>query len=197
MSILNSILLKTSSVKKICISFVSSHVILLVMMVYTFPKINHQIGTKAFDLQNLGYSLSTTEVIISRLDNQTKNIYIFPQLTFLDVLYPFLLALFLSSLLFRLIKITKNDTTYIGLLLCIPFLAMVFDYFENICIILMITESVEISKSFVLLSSTLTILKSLLTTFSWIAILIYAMMWIRIKILNRKAKTLLGKTQST
>ncbi|WP_298506799.1 hypothetical protein [uncultured Maribacter sp.] len=197
MSFLNSILLKTSSVKKISITFVASHCILLLMMVYTFPVINSQIGTKAFDLQNLGYSLSTAELIISNLNNETTNLYLFPQLTLLDVFYPFLLALFLSSFLFRLIKITNSRTRIKVLLLLLPFLAMAFDYSENICIILMITKYVEISKSFVLLSSTLTILKSLLTTFSWIAILIYAMMWIRIKILNRKAKTPMGKTQST
>ncbi|WP_299429619.1 hypothetical protein [uncultured Maribacter sp.] len=197
MSFLNSILLKTSSVKKIGVTFVASHFILLIMMVYTFPVINSQIGTKAFDLQNLGYSLSTAELIISKLNNETTNLYLFPQLTLLDVFYPFLLALFLSSFLFRLIKITNSSTRITFPLLLLPFLAMVFDYSENICIILMITKSVEISKSFVLLSSTLTILKSLLTTFSWIAILIYAMMWIRIKILNRKAKTPMGKTQST
>lgn len=194
MSILNSFLIKTSSVKKICISFFASQFTLLIMMLYTFPIINSQIGTRAFDLQNLGYSLSTANQIVNNLNNQTTELYLFPQLTLLDVFYPFLLALFLSSLLFRLGKLIRKDNKLTSLLLYLPLLAMAFDYFENICIILMITKSIEISKSFVLLSSTFTVLKSLLTTFSWIVILIYAIKWVRLKIMKKATKSSLSQS---
>ena len=174
MFFLKSLLLKTSSIKKISILFIASHVTLLVMMIYTFPIINKQIGTKAFDLQTLGYSLSTAQLIVNNLNEQATTLYIFPQLTLLDVLYPFLLALFLSSFLFRLIKINKVESKITSLLLIIPFLSMLFDYSENICILLMISKTLEISKSFVILSSTFTILKSILTSFAWITVLIYS-----------------------
>ncbi|RKR12253.1 hypothetical protein CLV91_2379 [Maribacter vaceletii] len=194
MSILNSFLIKTSSVKKICISFFASQFTLLIMMLYTFPIINSQIGTRAFDLQNLGYSLSTANQIVNNLNNQTTELYLFPQLTLLDVFYPFLLALFLSSLLFRLGKLIGKDNKITSLLLYLPLLAMAFDYFENICIILMISKSIEISKSFVLLSSTFTVLKSLLTTFSWIVILIYTIKWVRLKIMKKATKSSLSQS---
>ncbi|MFT4738962.1 MAG: hypothetical protein ACJAZM_003204 [Cyclobacteriaceae bacterium] len=188
MSILNSLLLKTSSVKKLCITFVASHLVLLMMMIYTFPVINNQIGTKAFDLQTFGYSVSEATSIVSNLNDQTIDLYLFPQLTFLDLLYPFLLALFLSSLLFRLIKITGSKSKITSPFLIIPFLAMIFDYSENICIILMITKSIEISETIVILSSTFTVLKGVLTSISWIAILVYAMKWFRLKIIGRNKK---------
>ncbi|UZR96996.1 hypothetical protein [Chondrinema litorale] len=69
----------------------------------------------------------------------------------------------------------------------IPFLAMLFDYSENICIILMITKSIELSQPVVFLSSTFTILKGLLTSIAWLAILIYAARWFKMKLIERKS----------
>lgn len=195
MSILNSFLLKTYSVKKLCISFVASHFVLLLMMIFTFPVINNQIGTKAFDLQPFGYSVSEAESIVRNLNDQTIDLYLFPQLTLLDLLYPFLLALFLSSLLFRLIKITGSKSKVASPFLIIPFLAMIFDYSENICIILMISKSIETSETIVILSSTFTVLKGALTSISWIAILVYAMKWFRLKMLEKNKKQALTKPQ--
>ncbi|UZR96997.1 hypothetical protein [Chondrinema litorale] len=97
MSNLNSLLQKTSSVKNICILFVASQLILLLMMTYTFPVINSDIGTKAYDLQTFGYSVTTAKSIVNNLSTRSLQLYLFPQLTLLDVCYPFLLALFLSS----------------------------------------------------------------------------------------------------
>ena len=177
-----SLLQKTSSIKRVSILFISSHLIFLSMMLFTFPVINNQIGTKAFDLQSFGYSVSTAESIVNNLNTQTTQLYLFPQLTFLDLLYPLLLALFLSSLLFRFTNVNNKLGRFI---LIIPFLAMVFDYSENICVILMISKSIELSESFVLLSSSFTILKGTLTSIAWIAILFYSIRWL-ISIVKQK-----------
>ena len=182
MSIFKSLLQKTSSVKNICILFVLSHLVLLSMMLFTFPVINHQIGTKAFDLHTFGYSVSLAESIVNNLNDQTTQFYLFPQLTFLDLLYPFLLALFLSSLLSRFV----NRNSPLGrVLLIIPFLAMTFDYLENICVILMISKSINTSQSIVLISSSFTILKSILTSTAWLIILIYSTKWLILRIKKR------------
>lgn len=188
MSILNSLLIKTSSVKNICILFVASHLVLLIMMIFTLPVINDQIGTKVFDLQTLGYSVSVAESIVENLNNETTSLYLFPQLTLLDLLYPILLALFLSSILFRLFSITETKSKIASILLVIPFMAMLFDYAENICIILMISKSIEISETIVLLSSSFTVLKGVLTSIAWIVILVYAIKWFRMKIIERNNK---------
>lgn len=186
MSIFTSLLQKTSSVKSVCILFVASHLILLSMMVFTFPVINNQIGTKAFDLLTFGYSVSMAESIVNNLDDQTTDLYLFPQLTLLDLFYPFLLALFLSSFLFRLIKISRVKNKIASLILFIPFLAMIFDYSENICIILLISKSIKISETIVLLSSTFTVLKGVLTSIAWVAILVYSINWLKMKIIKNK-----------
>lgn len=193
MSIFRPLLQKTSSVKRICISFIASHFVLLLMMVYTFPVINNQIGTKAFDLQPFGYSVSEAASIVNNLNDQTTSLYLFPQLTLLDVLYPFLLALFLSSFIFRLFLITKTKNKANSILLTVPFLAMGFDYLENTCIILMISKSIEMSESFVLLSSSFTVLKGSLTSIAWLTLLMYSIKWLLLRINEKKNKQPLTK----
>ena len=193
MSIFRSLLQKTSSVKRICFLFIASHLIILSMMLFTFPVINNQIGTKAFDMQSFGYSVSTAESIVNNLNTQTTDLYLFPQLTLLDVLYPFLLALFLSSFIFRLFLITKTKNKANSILLIVPFLAMGFDYLENTCIILMISKSIEMSESFVLLSSSFTVLKGTLTSIAWLTLLMYSIKWLLLKINEKKNKQPLTK----
>ena len=162
------------------------------MLIFTFPVINNQIGVKAFDLQSFGYSVSMAELIVNNLNDQTTQLYLFPQLTLLDLFYPFLLALFLSSLLFRIVK--RNNKLKLVLLI-IPFLAMIFDYSENICIILMISNSIEVSQSIVFLSSSLTVLKGVLTSIAWIAILIYSIKWLILRIQEKKNRQSLTKSK--
>ncbi|WP_282038361.1 hypothetical protein [Saccharicrinis aurantiacus] len=169
MSVFTSILQKTSSLKNLLVLFVCSHLVLLLMMLFIFPSINAQIGTKAFDLQTFGYSASVAASIVDSLNAETTQLYLFPQLLFLDLLYPILLALLQSSLLFRVMN-TNSKLGFVVLL--IPFLAMASDYIENILIILMILKAVELSEAFVFVSSSFTLLKGLLTSVAWIAILI-------------------------
>lgn len=185
MSILNTTLLKVSSVKRVWLLFIASHLVLFVMMTYTFPVINNQIGTQAFDLQTFGYSVSTAESIVNNLDDRIMGLYLFPQLLLLDLLYPLLLALFLGSLLFRLIKTTSSACKLTSILLILPFIAMMCDYAENIGVILMITKSIEVSETIVYLSSTATVSKGVSTSIAWIAILILSVKWIIMKIRKR------------
>lgn len=192
---LTTLLSKTSSTKSLLCLFVLSHFILLFMMVKTFPIINDQIDSTVFDLQTFGYSLSEAQSIVSKLDDRTRALYLFPQLTLLDVLYPFLLALFLSSLLFRLMKISGTHNRISSFLLIIPFLAMGFDYLENVCIALMILEYVELSEMIVLVSSACTILKGVLTSISWMGILGYAIIWVRTKLRPKSALRVLERSR--
>ena len=189
----NSVLQTTSSLKSVCILFVTSHLVILLMMVFTFPVINNQIGMKAFDLQTFGYSVAMAESIVNNLNAQTTDLYLFPQLMLLDVLYPFLLALFLSSFLFRLFLITKTKNKANMVVLLVPFLGMGFDYLENICIIVMISKSIAPSESFVGLSSSFTVLKGILTSMAWFTIVIYAFKWLLLKINEKKNKQPLTK----
>lgn len=184
MSTLKILLSKIATITNLTILFILSHSILLFMLTYTFPAINTQIGTNAFDLQTFGYSFTTTKDIIKSLNEHATSIYIFPQLTLLDLFYPILLATFLSSFLLRLKIITYSK--FHSWILLIPFIAMLCDYLENVFILLMITKTIELTESFVFVSSTLTILKSTFTTIAWITVLYYSFKWLKIRLLKRQ-----------
>lgn len=192
MSIFKSILQKTSSIQGVVIIFVISHLVLIAMMLFTFPIIESQLGTKVFDLHTFGYSMDVAKTIVTKLDTQSLGTYIFPQLTLLDVLYPFLLAMLLSSILYRF----EKGVTILGkIILLIPFIAMTFDYIENVFILLMITKSVEVSESIVMLSSLATVVKGVCTSIAWGIILIYFIKCLVHKISDKMQKEVSSRTQ--
>jgi hypothetical protein len=95
------------------------------------------------------------------------------------VLYPILLALFLSALIIRLSKLIqiKSNSVYDNLYI-LPFIAMGFDYLENIFISIMITGTSTLSEGLVKMASICTQLKGIFTTLSWIVILILLVLWL-------------------
>ena len=159
-----------SSFRSVLFLFVMSHLILILMMTITFPKIQMDIGQKPFDLQSLGYSLDQAKSIVNALSPKGRRLYIFPQLLLFDVLYPLFLALFLSTLSYRLSKLMNNSRHVLPILIFLPFIAALFDYFENVMILGMITDSIQVTNLTVALSSWATRLKGGTTVLSWLAI---------------------------
>lgn len=180
-------LARMASKKVILLFFFLSHFVLLMMMLFTFPKINAKLGTKAFDLKTFGYSKSEALLMLKNLDEATIELYLFPQLFFLDILYPILLALFLSTVIIRLshlIKIGKHNI--LSNLFILPFLAMLMDYFENSMISLMITNTDDVSSGVIQAASIFTLTKGLLTTICWCVILILTVIWLFNKFRDKK-----------
>lgn len=159
--------------------FVLAHLVLLLMMLFTFPRINAQLGTEAFDLKATGYSVEEASVMLQNLNQATIDLYLFPQLFLLDVLYPLLLALLLSALIIRLSGLIKLSTDHgLSNLYLLPFLAMVLDYGENILIALMITNPKPVSESIIKTSSLFTQLKSGTTTLCWLVVIVLFVVWL-------------------
>lgn len=167
-----------ASKKGILTLFLLAHGVLLIMMTVTFPRINAKMGNKAFDLQTFGYTYQEALTMLNNLDQSTKDYYAFPQLLLLDVLYPLLLALFLSALICRLTKLIgrSQDSGFIGLCL-LPFLAMIFDYIENVLILYMLAHADDISEHLVTFASSATLLKGICTLLSWIVVLVLFLSW--------------------
>lgn len=182
-----NMLKRMASKSGIIILFLLSHSVLLLMMLFTFPRINAKFGTQAFDLRTFGYSQSEAISMIQNLDKSTIDFYLFPQLFLLDLLYPLLLALFLSTLIIRLSNLIKISQNYFySNMFILPFVAMIFDYLENIMISLMITNPTNISSAIIKASSIFTILKGAFTSISWMLILILVVIWITNKLIKNK-----------
>lgn len=158
--------------------FLLAHLVLLCMMWFTFPLINEKLGTKAFDLQTFGYSFEQVIKMVENLDGATVRLYLFPQLFLLDILYPILLALFLSSAMMYLYKSARlnNDKILKGILL-IPLSTFLLDYLENGFIAWMITHVDKITYQFVQISSLTTVLKSITTMISWTVLICLLVLW--------------------
>jgi hypothetical protein len=152
------------------------------MMAFTFPRINAQFGTQAFDLKPMGYSLEEATLMLQNLDQSTIDFYVFPQLLLLDILYPILLALFLSTLIIRLSNLIFVSPNHIySNLFMLPFIAMLIDYLENIMILVMITNPAEVSSGVIKATSIFTQMKGVFTTISWVVILILFVIWLNKK----------------
>ena len=181
---------RLASKSGIIVLFLLSHTVLLLMMLFTFPRINAKFGTQAFDLKTFGYSQSEATMMLRKLDQSTIDFYLFPQLFLLDILYPILLALFLSTAIIRLshlIKISRNHV--FSNLFMLPFIAMFIDYFENIMISLMLINSTSVSSGVIKTASIFTQMKGGFTTLSWVIILILLVIWL---INKRKIKNKLS-----
>ena len=165
--------------------FLLSHTVLLLMMLFTFPRINAKFGTQAFDLKTFGYSQSEATMMLRDLDQSTVDFYLFPQLFLLDILYPILLALFLGTLIIRLSNLIKiNENHVFSNLFMLPFIAMSFDYFENIMISLMLLNPTSVSSGVIKTASIFTQMKGGFTTLSWVVILILLVIWV----INKRKK---------
>ena len=176
------ILNRMSSKSGIVILFLLAHLVLIMMMVFTFPRINAQLGSQAFDLKTFGYTQEEATLMIQNLDQSTIDFYIFPQLLLLDILYPILLALLLSTLIIRLSNLIRLSPNHIySNLFILPFIAMFIDYLENSLILVMITNPEEISSGLIKLASIFTQLKGAFTTISWLVILILFVIWLNKK----------------
>jgi len=187
---LYGILERFASKSGILILFILSHTTLLLMMLFTFPQINDKMGTEAFDLKPYGYTQSEAIVMIQNLDQTTIDLYVFPQLFLLDVLYPLLLALFLSTVILRLSKLIKlKANRFYSNLIFLPFIAMFIDYIENLLIWRMISNPIEESSEIIKIASLATQLKGIFTTLSWIVIVILFILWLRNKWFNNKVQS--------
>lgn len=168
-----------SSKKGILLLFVLAHSVLGMMLIFTFPRINGRLGAQAFDLKTFGYSESEALSMLQNLDPATINFYIFPQLLLLDVLYPVLLALFLSAVMIRLARLINLSRNHLfSNLYLLPFLAMISDYLENVMILLLIKNATAPSLIIIQVASILTQLKGAFTMLSWTIILVLLTIWL-------------------
>ena len=185
---------RMSSKSGIVILFLLAHLVLIMMMVFTFPRINAQLGTQAFDLKTFGYSQEEATLMIQNLDQSTIDFYIFPQLLLLDILYPILLALFLSTLIIRLSNLIGLSPNRIySNLFILPFIAMLIDYLENSLILVMISNPEEISSGLIKAASIFTQMKAAFTTMSWLVILILFVIWLNKKRIDKNTQSVKPK----
>ena len=172
-----------STGKIIILLLVFSKAVFSYMLFVSLPEVmEYSGGMRLLDMQPFGYSHEFVLTLFDSLGAQGRHLYLTYQIP-IDMLYPLLFALSNSLLLVYLFKKFCANPKLIIAFSLIPIFGGLFDYLENIGIIVIIKSFPEISSWLSLFAATMTIAKSQLTIVIWI-LLLYAL----VVLLVRKLK---------
>jgi len=155
---------KYSTGKNVILLFSLNMVFYLTILFYSIPKVVAVAPEmKLFDISPSGY---TTEYAISLLNSigpEGRGLYMSLQLP-LDFVYPGLFIISYSLLLAWLLKKNYDLESKAYYALYIPIFAGLFDYTENVLIIMMLKNYPNLASSLVTFASLATIAKSILSS---------------------------------
>ncbi len=144
--------------------FIVTMAVYLTMLLYTLPIVeSYAPGKTLFDLSPGGYSYENALSLLQTLGTAGRHSYLTIQLP-LDLIYPGLFAISYTLLITWLFKKGFKANSKIFYLAVVPFFGGLFDYLENVGIILMLKAFPEVSSNLVKTASAFTILKSGFTT---------------------------------
>ena len=158
--------------KNVLILFLITNIVYAAMLLVTIPKVMSFTGEmKLFDMLPMGYSLEYANSLLKILGETGRSAYLYNQIP-LDMIYPLLFGITYAFIIaFFLKKLNKLDGSlfYVSLL---PLAAGLFDYFENLGIISMLLNYPNEMDTLIMTTNVFTILKSALTTFTFITLII-------------------------
>lgn len=156
--------------KKVLILFILTNIVYAFMLMVTIPRVTEfSSGLKLLDMMPLGYDFNYVNGLFSALGEIGRETYLTNQIP-VDMIYPALFGFSNCLLLgFFLKKINKLNIKYSYLCL-LPLIAGIFDYFENIGIILMLNIYPSLMKFLVSSTNMFTIVKSVTTSLFFVAL---------------------------
>ena len=163
--------------KKILFLFIVTNIVYVIMLTITIPKVmGFAGGMKLLDMIPSGYTPEYVNTLLNALGAAGRHAYLFNQIP-VDMVYPFLFGvsncLVLAYFLNKLGKFNSN-LFYLCLL---PIFAGLFDYCENIGIIIMLTSFPGNSILLSQVTNVFSILKSAFTTTYFIVLIISLIMF--------------------
>ena len=158
--------------KKVLLLFVITNCIYAYMLLVSIPKtLVFAPDFKLLDMMPLGYDLDFVNGLFNALGIEGMAVYLYHQLP-IDFVYPLLFGLGYCLLMaYFLKKINKFNGVFFVLCL-LPLLAGFADYCENINIIYMLNKYPSISQNSVDISSFCSVVKSMITTVYFVALLL-------------------------
>lgn len=158
--------------RKILLLFIATNIVYLIMLTVTIPGVmRFSGGMVLLDMLPTGYDPSYVKSLLNKLGESGRSAYLVIQIP-LDMIYPLLFGItYCLITAYFLKKIGKLETSlfYVCLL---PLFAGLFDYFENIGIIVMLVSYPDLSVTMARVTNVFSILKSSFTTISFIALII-------------------------
>jgi hypothetical protein len=154
---------KHSTSKKIILLFAMTMVVYLTMLFYSIPKVVTSVPEmKLFDVSPSGYTTEYAISLLNAIGPEGRDLYLSLQLP-LDFIYPGLFIISYSLLFAWVLKKSYGLKSKVYYALYLPVLAGLFDYTENILIILMLKAYPDIGSGLVTVASLATTIKSFLS----------------------------------
>jgi len=159
-----------AKIKKTVLFFIPTIIVYALMIFVTAPKLSdHSNGMKILDLMPVGYSPEYVQKLFETLGESGREIYLWQQIP-LDLIYPALFAISFSLLIGIIFKNSRlaNKTDKFIL---IPIFGALFDYLENIGIIIMLKIFPDFYVWLSNMTSMFTVLKSFFVTITFVLII--------------------------
>ena len=134
---------------------------------------------KLFDMSPSGYSYEYAMELLEVIGSEGREKYLMLQLP-IDFIYPGLFAVTYTLMLIWVFSKRFNADSKIFILALVPAAAGLFDYMENIGIVMMLKSYPNLSSGLVQFTSSFSILKSIMTIAFYI-LLIYGLLLLGIK----------------
>jgi len=170
---------KYSTGNNVILLFSLNMVFYLTILFYSIPKVVAVAPEmKLFDVSPSGYTTEYATSLLNAIGPEGRGLYLSLQLP-LDFVYPGLFIISYSFLFAWLLKKNYDLESKVYYALYIPILAGLFDYTENVFIIMMLNNYPNLSSGLVTAASLATIIKSVLSSifFTLLILSIIQVVW--------------------
>jgi len=152
--------------------FVITNGVYALMLAWSLPAVAaYAPGLQLFDMSPGGYDYEQAIRLLTSLGLPGRELYLWVQLP-LDFVYPALFAATYTLLVVWAAKKFAIAWSRVGWLALLPLAAGLFDYAENVGIILMLNRYPNVPESMVRTSSFFTVAKSACTTVYFVAVIV-------------------------
>jgi hypothetical protein len=145
-------------------------------------------GLKLLDMLPTGYTPDYVNSLLNALGSDGRNAYLFQQIP-LDLIYPCLFGVTYCLIFAFIIKKLGKENSFLFYFCFIPVFAGIFDYLENIGIIIILKSYPDNSTTISKMSNVFSISKSTLTTIYFIILLITLLALLTKYIATKNRKT--------
>lgn len=156
----------------ILVLFLSAGIFYTIMLTITIPKVmSFAGGMKILDMMPTGYDTDYVNTLLNSLGEEGRHAYLFNQIP-LDMIYPLLFGISLCLIIAFLLKRLGNLDSPLSYISILPLFSALFDYCENIGIIVLLKSYPDISELTAKITNVFSILKSSTTTVSFTILIV-------------------------
>ena len=170
---------KYSTGKKVILLFSINMAVYMTILFYSIPKVvTSAPEMKLFDVSPSGYTTEYATSLLNAIGPKGRDLYLSLQLP-LDFIYPGLFIISYPLLFAWFLKKNYGSESKVYYALYIPIFAGLFDYTENVLIIMMLKAYPNLGSGLVTAASLATIIKSILSSifFTLLSLSIIQVIW--------------------